>query len=416
MSDDFANGNSAGSTTSDPASPDLASPVPTSPDDFLNYLHFELPNEYIAQRGVEPRDHSRLMVVKGASASQGVITEHRRFFELPELLQAGDVMVFNESRVIPARVMARKPLGQNGQGGGQIEVMLLREVEHLLWSAYLKPARRAGPELWLGECRAEVVDVLEDGARLLRFETDIKPHLEDIGRLPLPPYIEAQMSQNGQNQNGQSSNHDVDDANKANADKANKEYWDQRYQTVYARQDGSVAAPTAGLHFTPELLTRLDDLGVQRCAVTLHVGAGTFKPILGSVAEHVMHAEHYEVSAETAQIINTAKAEGRRIIAVGTTTVRTLESAWNAVGARDGRAGQLRAGLGETRLFLTPEQRVNVPDALITNFHLPASTLLLLVAAFAGPKQIKTAYQEALAEKYRFYSLGDAMWLNNRHC
>lgn len=343
-------------------------------DDLLAQLHFDLPESRIAQTGAEPRDASRLMVV-------GEEIRHQRFHELPALLRPGDLLVFNESRVIPARVMARKPVTPGGFGGGQVEVLLLREEEPRVWSAYLKPARRAGKELWLGppggvQHRAEVIGVLEDGARLLRVGHDLLPHLDEIGRLPLPPYIDAGDSD---------------------------ERWRERYQTVYARAPGSVAAPTAGLHFTPELLARLDARGVERVSVTLHVGAGTFKPITGPVAEHVMHAERYEVSAAAAAAINRAKAEGRRVVAVGTTTVRTLESAW------DGAA--VRAGAGETRIFITPGTPVRVPDLLITNLHLPGSTLLLLVAAFAGVERIQAAYAAALAGDYRFYSLGDAMLL-----
>ncbi|WP_225430016.1 tRNA preQ1(34) S-adenosylmethionine ribosyltransferase-isomerase QueA [Deinococcus detaillensis] len=340
-------------------------------DAVLARLNFDLPPERIAQTGAEPRDSSKLMVV-------GAEIQHCIFSELPDLLRSGDVLVFNQSRVIPARVMARKPV-VNGQGGGQIEVLLLREEETNLWSAYLKPARRAGNELYLGEHRAEVVGVLDDGARLLRFESDLKPHLDEIGRLPLPPYIHA----------------GEDDS-----------VWRERYQTVYARVNGSVAAPTAGLHFTPELLARLDERGIERAYVTLHVGAGTFKPIQGSVADHTMHAERYSVSTETAQIINRAKAGGQRVVAVGTTTVRTLESAW------DGQ--QVQPGEGDTRIFITPGTPVNVPDLLITNLHLPGSTLLLLVSAFAGEQRIKAAYDAALAGDYRFYSLGDAMLLENQ--
>ncbi|GAA4017650.1 tRNA preQ1(34) S-adenosylmethionine ribosyltransferase-isomerase QueA [Deinococcus rubellus] len=342
-----------------------------SADAVLTRLNFELPEARIAQTGAEPRDSSKLMVVRES-------VQHRIFNELPGLLRPGDLLVFNQSRVIPARVMARKPV-RGGQGGGMIEVLLLREEEANVWSAYLKPARRAGNELWLGEHRAEVVGVLDDGARLLRFEADIKLYLDGIGRLPLPPYIAA-----------------GDD----------DRVWRERYQTVYARDDGSVAAPTAGLHFTPELLSRLDERGIERASVTLHVGAGTFKPVQGSVADHVMHAERYSVTPETATAINRARADGRRVVAVGTTTVRTLESAW------DGSVVQ--PGEGDTRIFITPGTPVNVPDLLITNLHLPGSTLMLLVAAFAGEAKIKAAYDAALAGEYRFYSLGDAMLLENQ--
>ncbi|MDB5046449.1 MAG: S-adenosylmethionine:tRNA ribosyltransferase-isomerase [Deinococcus sp.] len=348
------------------------------PDAVLAHLTFDLPQDRIAQSGAEPRDSSRLMVV-------GEPIQHLTFRDLPALLRSGDLLVFNESRVIPARVMARKPL-KDGFGGGQVEVMLLREEGRAdlgphIWSAYLKPARRAGPELLLGPPnsphRAEIVGQLEDGARLLRFAYDIKPHLDSIGRLPLPPYIDAGD---------------------------NDERWRERYQTVYAREPGSVAAPTAGLHFTPELLAELDRMGVGRTAITLHVGAGTFRPISGSVADHVMHAERYSISAATAEAINTARAEGRRIVAVGTTTVRALESAVDT-------AGQVQPGEGDTQIFITPGTPVRVPDLLITNLHLPGSTLLLLVAAFAGVERIRAAYTAALHGDYRFYSLGDAMIL-----
>ncbi|GAA5512018.1 S-adenosylmethionine:tRNA ribosyltransferase-isomerase [Deinococcus carri] len=345
-------------------------------DAVLARLAFQLPPERIAQTGAEPRDSSRLMVVTQESLS------HRVFRDLPELLRAGDVLVFNESRVIPARVMARKPVTPEGFGGGQVEVLLLREEEQNVWSAYLKPAKRAGKELWLGQPggvqhRAEVVGTLPDGARLLRFDHDIKPHLDEIGRLPLPPYIAA-----------------------GNSD----ETWRERYQTVYAREPGSVAAPTAGLHFTPELLARLDALGVERHAITLHVGAGTFRPVTGSVADHVMHAERYAISPATAEAVNRARGEGRRVIAVGTTTVRALESSAHV-------DGTVNPGEGDTRIFITPGIPVRVPDLLITNLHLPGSTLLLLVAAFAGEERIRAAYDAALEQGYRFYSLGDAMLL-----
>ncbi|GHF49319.1 S-adenosylmethionine:tRNA ribosyltransferase-isomerase [Deinococcus metalli] len=352
-------------------SPEPGRPAAGDPDAVLARLNFELPPERIAQSGAEPRDTSRLMVV-GDTVSDHV------FRDLPQLLRPGDLLVWNESRVIPARIMARKPLDAHGHGGGQVEVLLLREEERHVWSAYLKPAKRAGNVLFLGEHRAEVVGQQADGARLLRFEHDITPHLDDIGRLPLPPYIDAG---------------DSDDR------------WRERYQTVYARAPGSVAAPTAGLHFTPELLAALDRRGVERAQVTLHVGAGTFKPISGPVREHVMHAERYSVSAQAADAITRARAEGRRVVAVGTTTVRTLESAWNGE--------RVQPGEGDTRIFITPGTRVNVPDLLITNLHLPGSTLLLLVAAFAGEDRIRAAYDHALADGYRFYSLGDAMLLEN---
>ncbi len=321
-------------------------------------LAFDLPPELIAQSGAEPRDTARLMVV-------GEGLEHRQVRDLPEFLLPGDLLVFNESRVIPARLFARKPTG------GRVEVLLLREEEALTWSALLKPARRAGETLLFGDLSAEVVGRLESGARLLRFSEDVGLHLDRLGTLPLPPYIHADVG--------------------------------ERYQTVYARVPGSVAAPTAGLHFTPELLARLDAMGALRTRIVLHVGAGTFKPLVGDPERHEMHAERYFISPESAEAINRAKSERRRIVAVGTTTVRALESAW--------QGGELRPGEGETRIFIRPPYRFRVPDLLLTNFHLPHSTLLLLVAAFAGEGRIAAAYQEAIRRHYRFYSLGDAMLL-----
>ena len=326
---------------------------------------FDLPPDRIAQSGAEPRDAARMMVVADE-------TEHRRVRDLPDFLRAGDLLVFNESRVIPARLFARKPTG------GRVEVLLLRqeEEEGLTWSALLKPARRAGETLVFGDpssdtLSAEVVGRLEGGARLLRFSEDVWPQLDRLGTLPVPPYIHAEVG--------------------------------ERYQTVYARVPGSVAAPTAGLHFTPELLARLDKVGVQRAQIVLHVGAGTFKPVVGDPARHTMHAERYLVSPESADLINGARREGRRVVAVGTTTVRALESAW--------QAGELRPGAGDTHIFIRPPYRFRVPDLLLTNFHLPNSTLLLLVAAFAGEARVAAAYQDAVRRHYRFYSLGDAMLL-----
>lgn len=334
--------------------------------EILADLHFELPPERIAQTGAEPRDSARLMVVQ-----ENIV--HARFFQLGEFLRTDDLLVFNESRVIPARVMGRKE-----GSGGQIETMLLREEEHAVWSAYLRPAKRVRGALRYGEgehaLRAEVVDVLPDGARLLRFDRDIKPHLPHIGRLPLPPYIEGNAADFG-----------------------------ERYQTVYARDDGSVAAPTAGLHFTPGLI---ESLGLEVARLSLHVGAGTFQPIRGPVEEHTMHHERFFISAAAAAQINAARAAGRRVVAVGTTTLRALESALD-------EAGRVQAGAGDTGIFIHPPARVRSAAALITNFHLPDSTLLLLVAAFAGTETIKAAYLAALEGDYRFYSLGDAMLLEN---
>jgi len=300
----------------------------------------------------------------------GAGVEHRRFRDLPAYLVPGDLLVVNQSKVIPARLEGRKPTG------GGVEVMLLRELAPRRWSAYLRPARRVavGGRLLFGPDHAAVEAVvsgtLPDGARTLDFAEDVKPRLDELGALPLPPYITASVP-------------------------------DERYQTVYARDPGSVAAPTAGLHFTPELIARLEAMNVRLAHVTLHVGAGTFKPIGESIEDHVMHGEEYVVTPEAAEAVNSAKADGHRVVAVGTTAVRTLESAW--------RDGALQPGAAETSLFIKPGYHFQAVDALITNFHLPRSTLLLLVAAFAGYGTMRAAYDAALAGEYRFYSLGDAM-------
>jgi S-adenosylmethionine:tRNA ribosyltransferase-isomerase len=331
----------------------------------LEDFDYHLPPELIAQSGAEPRDASRLMVV---DRKRGEI-EHRIFRDLPQYLRAGDVLVLNESKVIPARTFATNPHGTG------LEVLLVREVptSQGLWEALLKPAKRArvGSRLTFADGLTATVEAIEeDGTRLLRFSGNVWEHLENIGKTPLPPYIHAS----------------VDPA---------------RYQTVYAKTPGSVAAPTAGLHFTPELMNKIGGLGVEIHYVTLHVGPGTFKPVQGDPNQHVMHLEPYEVSPETATAINRAKAEGRRVVAVGTTVVRTLETAWDGT--------QLQAGQGETQLFIRPGFQYHVVDALITNFHLPKSTLLMLVSAFMGHGLMQRAYQTAVAERYRFYSLGDAM-------
>ncbi len=331
----------------------------------LEDFDFELPSERIAQTGAEPRDSSKLLVVRKHAAA----LEHRVFTDLLEYLRPGDVMVFNQTRVIPARLMAHKP------SGGAVEVLLLRELEHCVWSAFLKPAKRLqiGSILEFGSgISATVESILEDGARVLHFSEDIKPHLETLGAVPLPPYIA--------------------DSLEARA----------RYQTVYAKDAGSVAAPTAGLHFTDALLEHVRAMGVQTQFLTLHVGAGTFKPVT-DLSSHVMHSEVYDVPITTAEAVTAAKLAQRRVIAVGTTTVRTLESAW--------RDGALQAGAGETGIFIKPGYEFAVVDAMVTNFHLPKSTLLMLIAAFTGYDTMRAAYRSALEGDYRFYSLGDAMLL-----
>ncbi|RDI96384.1 tRNA preQ1(34) S-adenosylmethionine ribosyltransferase-isomerase QueA [Meiothermus sp. QL-1] len=331
----------------------------------LEDFDYHLPPELIAQQGAEPRDAARLMVVERQSGR----IEHRVFRELPHYLRPGDVLVLNESKVIPARTFAQNPQGT------PIEVLLVRELPggDGRWEALLRPARRArvGTRLTFPEGLCATVEAVQaDGSRLLRFEGDIWAHLERIGQTPLPPYIRAPVEPT-------------------------------RYQTVYARTPGSVAAPTAGLHFTPELLACLQAMGVEISYLILHVGPGTFKPVKESPETHVMHREPYEIPPSTAAAVNQAKAQGRRVIAVGTTVVRALETAWSETG--------LQPGAGETQLFIRPGFHYRVVDALITNFHLPRSTLLMLVSAFMGHELMRRAYQTAVAERYRFYSLGDAM-------
>jgi S-adenosylmethionine:tRNA ribosyltransferase-isomerase len=327
---------------------------------------FELPEHRIAQTGAEPRDSSRLLIV----SKGGLTFEHRIFRDVLEYFRAGDVLILNQTKVIPARLEARKSTG------AKLEVLLLRELEHNVWSAYLKPAKRValGGELEFGAgVTATVERALEDGARVLRFNTDVKPHLETLGAVPLPPYIADSLEAR------------------------------TRYQTVYAKDAGSVAAPTAGLHFTPELLARVEQMGVQIHKLTLHVGAGTFKPVADDIENHVMHSEPFDIPESTASAINAAKLEGRRVIAVGTTSTRALETAWNG--------SKLEAGANESALFIRPPYQFNVVDGLITNFHLPRSTLLMLVASLAGFDTMKAAYNAALEGEYRFYSLGDAMMI-----
>ncbi len=339
----------------------------------LEAYDYHLPPERIAQEGAEPRDLARMLVVYREGPFR---IAHKRVRDLPEFLRPGDLLVFNESKVIPARLLARKPTG------GKVEVLLVRERAPGLWEALLGPARRApvGTELSFLSPRdlspvpglkAVVVGVEEDGVRLLQIQGDLMAHLEEVGEVPLPPYIKARVPL-------------------------------ERYQTVYAKRPGSVAAPTAGLHFTPELLKRLREMGVELHFLTLHVGPGTFRPVKGELEKHAMHAEPYEIPEATALAVNRAKREGRRVIAVGTTVVRALESAF-----REGE--RVVPGAGETRLFIRPPYAFRVIDGLFTNFHLPRSTLLMLVAAFLGRERTLEAYRLAVAEGYRFYSLGDAM-------
>jgi S-adenosylmethionine:tRNA ribosyltransferase-isomerase len=338
----------------------------------ISDFDFTLPDSAIAQEAA-PRGESRLLVLAESGAAR-----HRRIADLPELLRPGDLLVVNDTREIPARLFARREEGPGG-GGGRVELLLVEKRDEREWECLVRPGRKAlpGTRLRLGdELAAEVVARLGDGRRSVRFSAALEPHLERLGHVPLPPYIKRPD---------------------AAADR-------ERYQTIFASRPGAIAAPTAGLHFTPELLERLAAGGVGRATVTLHVGIGTFKPVtVELVHEHRMDEERWEVPEATAAAIAATRARGGRVVAVGTTVVRTLES---AAAAHD---GEVVAGAGRTSLFITPGYRFRAVDALVTNFHLPRSTLLLLVCALAGREPVLAAYREAIAAGYRFYSYGDAM-------
>ncbi|MEO8336035.1 MAG: tRNA preQ1(34) S-adenosylmethionine ribosyltransferase-isomerase QueA [bacterium] len=332
---------------------------------------FELPPGLIAQSPLARRDASRLMVLDRKSGS----ISHRSFSDLPELMASGDLLVVNRSKVVKARL-----LGTRVGSGAPAEIFLLAPLGDGRYEAMVSPGGKLKPGRVVAfgpGFTAEIVSVTERRTRIvqLRAEHGVEVAIEQYGHIPLPPYIERGDD-----------DADVD-----------------RYQTVYAREEGSVAAPTAGLHFTPELLRDIDTRGAHRAEVVLHVGAGTFKPVeVEDPAEHVMHEERYTIPVETAEAWSATRARGNRVWAVGTTTVRTLESAMAA-------AGTVGPGDGETRIFIRPPQTLRAVDALITNFHLPRSTLIMLVAAFAGYELTMRAYHEAIAERYRFYSYGDAV-------
>lgn len=334
---------------------------------------YHLPPKLIAQHPPPARGQSRLLVIP----RDGGPLQHRRFADLPEYLCCGDCLVLNDTRVLPARLVGRRA------SGGQVELLLLRPVGEGLWEALCRPARRlrVGERIEFGpDLTAQVMVAGEEGLRTVRLEHEgeLLPVLERVGQMPLPPYIRREHPE-------------AEDRS--------------RYQTVYASTPGAVAAPTAGLHFTEELLQRIVASGVSITRLTLHVGLGTFRPItVERLEEHVMHAEWYRVPAEAAETINAVRAAGGRIVAVGTTVVRTLESVVD-------ETGLVRAGEGSTNLFITPGFRFRAVDALLTNFHLSRSTLLVLVSAFAGRERILSAYQEAVARGYRFYSYGDATLL-----
>jgi S-adenosylmethionine:tRNA ribosyltransferase-isomerase len=337
---------------------------------------YELPAAAIADRPA-PRGESRLLVVDREGDQR-----HRRVRDLPEILRPGDLVVVNDTRVIPARLFGRRAgAGAEGEGGGRIELLLVEKRSETEWEALAKPGRRTRPGtvIEFQGLTAEVLAKREDGRHLVRFSEPVEGHLDRLGHIPLPPYI------------------------KRPDDPADRE----RYQTVFAKNPGAIAAPTAGLHFSEELLAELRGQGIEVAPVTLHVGIGTFKPVTAElVHEHRMESERYAVPEATAAAIAQARARGGRVVAVGTTVVRTLESAALAAG---GGGGEVLPGAGSTELFITPGFRFQVVDVLLTNFHLPRSTLLMLVSAFAGRDRVLAAYLEAVAEGYRFYSYGDAM-------
>ncbi len=331
-------------------------------------FNYHLPEKLIAQVPIEPRDHSRLLVV---DRKDGKIF-HRHFYDLEEYLKPGDTLVFNDTKVIPARLIGHK-IGS----GGRIEVFLLNRIEGKNWEVLVKPGKKArvGTSIEFSpELSCEVIANTDFGGRVVKFNYEgiFEEILDRLGETPLPPYIKTRL----------------EDKN--------------RYQTVYAKEQGSAAAPTAGLHFTPELMKKLADKGINLAFVTLHVGLGTFRPVsVDNVAEHVMHREFYSIQQQAADIINRTRKNGGRIIAVGTTAVRTLET----VAAENG----VTATSGWTKIFIYPGYQYKVIDALITNFHLPQSTLLMLVSAFASRDLIMNAYEQAVKEQYRFFSFGDAM-------
>ena len=334
----------------------------------LSDFMYDLPEERIAQTPVEPRDHSRLMVLhRDANA-----IEHRHFYDIIDYLNPGDVLVVNETKVIPARLYGTRA------GGGVCEVLLLKQLGPKRWETLVRPGKKLKPgaEVTFGGGRltAKMIETTEIGGRIVDFtcEGSFEAALDELGEMPLPPYIHERLADRG------------------------------RYQTVYAKQQGSAAAPTAGLHFTPELMARIREKGVEIVPVLLHVGLGTFRPVrVENIEDHHMHTEYFEVTPEAAERVNAARARGGRIVAVGTTSVRTLESA--------ARNGQLVPMRGDTDIFIKPGYRFQLVDALVTNFHLPGSTLIMLVSALYDREHILAAYEEAVREEYRFFSFGDAM-------
>jgi len=334
----------------------------------LSDFMYDLPEERIAQTPVEPRDHSRLMVIHRDTGE----IEHRHFYDIIDYLNPGDCLVINETKVIPARLYGERPTG------GAVEVLLLKQLGPKRWETLVRPGRKLKPgaEVSFGDGRLKcrVMETTDVGGRIVEFECEgsFEAALDALGEMPLPPYIHEKLQDR------------------------------DRYQTVYAKQDGSAAAPTAGLHFTPELMDRIREKGVDIVPVLLHVGLGTFRPVkVENIEDHEMHSEYFEVTQDAADRVNAARARGGRIIAVGTTSVRTLESA--------AEGGKLVAKRGDTNIFIKPGYRFQLVDALVTNFHLPGSTLIMLVSALWDRERILEAYRLAVEEEYRFFSFGDAM-------
>lgn len=335
-------------------------------------FYYDLPEELIAQTPLEPRDSSRLMVLHKKTGE----IEHRHFYDILDYLNEGDCLIMNDSRVLPARIY-----GVKDETNANVEFLLLNCIEGKKWEALAKPGKRAkiGTSFSFGDglMHCKVIDILDDGNRILEFECEgsFYENLDKLGQMPLPPYIHEKLK-----------------------DK-------ERYQTVYSREIGSAAAPTAGLHFTKELMKKAQEKGVKIGFVTLHVGLGTFRPVkVDDVTKHKMHSEHYEMSEETANLINETHKNGGRVFCVGTTSCRTVESVAK-------REGEIKASDGMTDIFIYPGFEFKAMDCLITNFHLPESTLIMLVSAFAGYDNIMNAYNTAVAEKYRFFSFGDAMFI-----
>jgi S-adenosylmethionine:tRNA ribosyltransferase-isomerase len=338
----------------------------------LSDFYYDLPEELIAQEPIQERHMSRLLVLDRETGQ----IEHRVFKDMIHYLQQGDCLVLNNTRVIPARL-----LGEREDTGGKIEFVLLKKTNGDVWEVILRPGRRAKPGARFvfgnGILKAEVIDIVEEGNRLVRFEYDgvFEQILDKVGIMPLPPYISKRLEDS------------------------------ERYQTVYSRHRGSAAAPTAGLHFSGELLEQLSEKGVDTAYVTLHVGLGTFRPVkTENILEHKMHSEFYNLSEEACSRINKARSSGHRVIAVGTTSCRVLETVGD-------EKGELAPGSGWTNIFIYPGYRFKAVDGLITNFHLPESTLIMLVSALAGRDKVLTAYNTAIAERYRFFSFGDAMMI-----